>query len=68
MLSSTLEEIHSYIELTTHLVRNGMEPQRKHTTANRERGTKSQQAREEGEPEAADTSHSGVKYIACLPV
>lgn len=41
---------------------------RKSTPQQTKRGTKSQQAREEGEPEAADTSHSGVKYIACLPV
>lgn len=32
------------------------------------RGSKSQQAREEGAPVSADTSDSGVKYTACLPV
>ena len=34
LLSYTSEEVCSYKELRIHLVRNGMELQRKHTTAN----------------------------------
>lgn len=41
---------------------------RESTPQQTERGAKSQQAREEGAPAAAATSHSGVKFIACLPV
>lgn len=37
LLYHTSEEFCSYSELTTHLVRNGMELRRKHTTANGER-------------------------------
>lgn len=41
---------------------------RESTPQQTERGAKSWQARKEGAPAAAATSHSGVKFIACLPV
>ena len=53
-------------ELTTHFVRNGMELQRKHTTANQDKDWVTRG--HGGEPVSADTPHSRVQDIACLPV